>query len=752
MIKKITVKGAVQGVGYRPFIFSKASEYGLKGQVKNLGSMVEIIVSGDENKVNSFAESLKTDHPKGAIILAVNESVIGEPMSFDDFSIVSSGITHNPLELPIFLPDIGICDDCMSEMLNPANRRYRYPLTSCASCGPRISILNSLPYDRDTTTMEDFRMCPECSREYKLGRRKHAQTISCHDCGPQILLSDSSGSYEKEEAVAHSIDLLKEGKILGLKGISGYQLICLPTDETAERLRQIKGRENKPFAVMFADIDCVKSFCEVNDEEERLLKSSARPIVLLKAKREFPYEVSKNSRYIGAFLPSSGIHRLLCDGAGPIICTSANKSGAPMIINDDKFKETFLTGEIMADGVIYHKRRINMPQDDSVMFVINEPDGSYSSMFIRRARGFSPLPIITDRVFSDNTILALGGDLKSTFSFAKKDRIIPSQYIGDLEQADTLKLYKSLLQRYKKLFEIDSFDVICDMHPGYHSTNFAFNNLKDFHIDQVQHHHAHVLSVMAENSIKSCIGVAFDGTGYGIDGKVWGSEILSCEGSGFIRRAHLSYITLCGGDKASRDAELVKKCYELASGNEIDDKLVKAALLNKINTFETSSMGRLFDVISSLLGICSYNSYEGECAIMLEKSAWESDRRDYPEFFLKIVEESEDSFTLDQANLYAQVKEALNSLKYKVSDIAYGFHRVLSLFIKESCIRERNITKKQNVCLSGGVFGNRLLLELCIKELKAENFQVYYNKKVPSGDGGISLGQAYYGMLKNSER
>ena len=754
MTVRIRVKGAVQGIGYRPFIYQKATEYGLLGQVKNIGAAVEIIVAGDGNIINEFAKLLENEAPVGALILDVKKEQLTDcEYSFKEFSIVESSIIDLTSELPVFLPDIGICDDCMKELLDSNDRRYKYPLISCASCGPRISIINNLPYDRDTTTMEDFKMCPKCQNEYGLGRRKHAQTISCHDCGPQMLLDRFENgdviSFSKEESIEKAIELLNDGKILGLKGISGYQLICKPLDAVVNRLRLIKGRENKPFALLFSNIEKVKEYAKVNSLEEKLLLSSARPIVLLDRKYEFPSEVCKDSDYIGAFLASAGIHRLLCDAVGPLICTSANISGQPMVIEDDAFRKIFFEqNELHIDGVLYHKRKINMPQDDSVMFVISDANGNLSSQFIRRARGFAPLPVLTDKTHNNRNYLCFGGDLKSTFALAKKDRIIPSQFIGDLEDADTYYLYKDLIKRYCELFAFVPERVICDKHPLYHSVQFANNYAEEngIEVTQIQHHHAHVLSVMAENSLTSCIGVSFDGTGFGDDGKIWGGEILYCQNREYKRSSHLSYVKLLGGENAPKDASNVKECYDIALGNG-KNPLIKAALLHNINTYETSSAGRLFDAVAALLGIKSYNSFEGECAISLEKKASESDKSHIPDFEIKLIENQQGEFEFNQLYLYAQISNCLNDGTYDTSDIAYGFHMALSKYILKVCSILREKTSETKVCLSGGVFANRILLRNTIALLSKEGFNVYWNKLVPAGDSGISLGQAYYGLL-----
>ena len=825
----IRVTGAVQGVGYRPFVLRKATEYRIRGYVKNLGASVEIFTDGDEADVLSFAAMLEKEAPTGAIVLKVDSEKIGDESiygeydnsshvaasnSFDGFSIIESDEISLSDELPIFLPDIGICDECMEEMLCSSDRRYRYPLISCAGCGPRISILNKLPYDRDTTTMEPFKMCPKCSAEYKNGRRTHAQTISCHDCGPQYKLvtfedikndlrnnndlHENIGikpEIEKNNAIIDNvadiaIELLKSSKVLGLKGVSGYQIIGMPNNEVAIKIRQLKGRENKPFAVMFSNIDEVKKYCKVSTTEEELLKSSARPIVLLKKIKDFPYEVCKDSRYIGAFLPSAGIHRLLCDGAGPLIVTSANISDEPIIIDDDvfikRFGRTYLDEssneelkDCMIDAVLYHDRKINIPQDDSVVFVTGLSNGTDHVSFNRRSRGYAPLPLLLNDSFEQSgAVLAIGGDLKNTFSFAKKSRVITSPYIGDLKDFETAQNSKKLLNEFERIFDFAPEKVVCDLHPNYESRVLAQKIAEKQNIPllEVQHHHAHILSVMAEKGLKSCIGIAFDGTGYGTDGKIWGGEVLYCQNYEYDRLGHLSYVKLCGGDIAPKKADQVRECYEYALEQDSIsvNPIVKAALFNNIGTYETSSVGRLFDAVSSLLDIKHENSFEGECAIALEKAAWEfasrvsdsnesidtndeisqefidSDSAAFKDFEIDLIKDN-GSYIIDQIGLFKQIKDAKEQNIYTKEELAFIFHASLTDAIVRICDIVRGEKGENRVCLSGGVFGNRLLLKLTYERLSAAGFLVYTNEYVPAGDAGISVGQAYFGLLKDNK-
>ena len=783
MIKEILVKGAVQGVGYRPFIASKAEEFNISGFVKNIGAAVQILAIGQESCVEAFISCINSEMPPGAFILDVSEKTFEVlPDIYSryacDFTIIESSNLDLSSDIPVFLPDIGICDDCQKELFDRNDYRYRYSLISCAVCGPRLSILNAFPYDRHNTTMKAFSTCKRCEEDYVRSRRRYAQTISCNICGPQMKFidyaDDEPSPKEGDPSVERACKVLENGGIIGLKGVSGYQLVCKPDPSCALRLRAIKGREKKPFAIMFFDVKQIREYAYVSETEEALLKSGARPIVLLKKKKGFDEEVIKDSRYIGAFLPSAGIHSLLTKSLGPLIVTSANKSDEPIITDEDLFISKFLLNDedenSHCDGVLTHSRKINMPMDDSVVFTIDNGYGEHAQ-FIRRSRGYVPLPVLIDKKIlntdKNRVVLAFGADLKSTFAFAHGDKIMQSQYIGDLEDYGCVTNYKKLMEDYLRLFKQVPTLYVCDMHPGYISSGSAKKDAEKNGIKLIslQHHFAHTYSVMAENGLTSAIGVSFDGTGYGSDGCIWGGEFLYCQGPETKRLGHLSYVTLTGGDKASKDADLTSTCYlygAVISGfiSEPDDlpkkyNLVAAATDNRINTFRTSSMGRLFDAVSSILLISSFNSYEGECAIKLENAAWDHENegsllKPYPEFDFT-MKKGDDSFAFDQIKLFSDIYSEFKKGRFNSSAIAYGFHMAIADMIVKGCMEAADKTKEKKVCLSGGVFNNRFLLEKATKKLLDKGFLVFWNKKAPLGDGGISLGQAYYGLLKEKE-
>ena len=792
MTAEITVTGAVQGIGYRPYVAELATEYGLQGNVRNSGGIVRILVRGEESVIHLFVDHLKNHFPAGAIIISVTCKTCRDDRIKSDafasgFIIIESEQGALSKELPVFPPDIGICDNCMEEMRSAADRRYHYPLISCASCGPRFSILKKLPYDRPVTTMDRFPMCPECQTEYGRGRRRHAQTISCHDCGPQMIFDRLQDGKivrtEKDEAMHQAADILSLGGIIGMKGIGGYQLLTTAfADASVLRLRSIKGREKKPFAIMFTEMKELKKWCVVNEKEEVLLQSPARPIVLLEKRdhikwKPFSNETSKESRYIGAFLPATGAHRLLLEQTEPLIVTSANLSGEPMITDDQMFRDQYLQD---VDGMLYHEREILRPLDDSVAYCLSQADGTISEHLIRRARGYVPLPVFlkNEEGSGQHTIMAFGGDLKGAFAFYKGKRVILSQYLGDLANAAVQQNFERESTRMEEIFQAHPDRIVCDMHPGYFSTAMAFRYAAMLKVDQpiqVQHHHAHIASVMAEHGLQNCIGVAYDGTGYGTDGKLWGGEFLYCRDDHMQRMGHLSNVLLCGGDRVSTDAALAAACYLASDSVKMDayepdrtrKQMIHAALANHINTIDSSSMGRLFDAAACIMGIRGKNSYEGECAIALENAAaeymdmhpgvLEKRMEDDTALHIPVQEDSAGNLLADQKAFVNQIAEDMlrtgelsleEQERFRQAE-ALQFHAAVIRMTVEICEKIRSKTGENTVALSGGVFANRILLRGCIGYLRKSGFMIYWNKTVPANDGGISLGQAFLaGMRK----
>lgn len=746
----ITVLGVVQGVGYRPFVARLADELGITGTVRNSGGNVHILAQGERTRLDLFVRALSDRRPPDADVIQILTEPAADEGDYTDFQIVkSSGIIEYTPLLPTDLP---VCRTCLEELCDSKNRRFGYSFISCVDCGPRFSIMETIPYDRETITMNAFPMCPSCSMEYKGDdRRRHAQTISCPECGPQLILAIPGLTLHKDMALSRSIEILGGGGVLAIKGIGGYQLACRPDIPAAvDSLRRLKNRDRKPFAVMFPNLDVIKEHCEVTPEEELLLISPARPIVLISSEHaklsrssvkgnSFYTEVNAGSRFLGAFLPYTALHHQLTQACGPLIMTSANLSGEPIIFRDE---DILLISSPYLSGVLYNTRRIVTPLDDSVARVV-----SGKSRIVRRSRGYVPSPVILSEK-SPSTILAMGSDLKSSFCLYQNDRAYLSQYFGDMESYQVQKNYQESIFRMQNLFHLEPDILACDLHPLYRTSAMAeeWNGQKSIRKVLVQHHHAHAASVLAEHGIDSCIGVAFDGTGYGTDGAIWGGEFLLLSGAFFTRAAHLSYVTLCGADEAARQADLAAACYLSAAGEELhhkDASVIRAALLEKSLTQQSSSMGRLFDAVSSVLGICHLNSYEGECAVMLETAAAEAIKDGilpYPLHFT--VTHGMDESTADQIALLDEIYKAVKK-GCDTKALALGFHMAIVEMVVTLCLHIRGKSRETRVALSGGVFANLLLTEKCVAELEKNGFAVYLNQSVPANDGGICLGQAW---------
>jgi hydrogenase maturation protein HypF len=628
--------------------------------------------------------------------------------------------------------------------------------------------------------MDDFEMCDSCKEEYisSGSRRHHAQTISCHDCGPFLIYQDrgqikdsinnkvnekskdNEWDIEKKnieekhnfvlrkEAFRRAVQILQDGGIIALKGIGGYHFVCSPFHEdTVSNLRLLKGREEKPFAVMFHELEQIYDYCDMSEEEERLLCSSARPIVLLYAKKEMASSVTKGSIYLGAFLPYTPLQLLLTKECGPLIMTSANLSGQPIIREDDKILQ--LSSPYLK-GVLYHTRRIVRSVDDSVAKIID-----HTPQLIRRSRGYVPYPVfIGGGTSEEKMIFAAGGDLKAAFCLYREGAAFLSQYFGDLEEMAIIEEYEQSIEVLQRLLQISPAIAVCDLHPNYYSTRYT--KALGLPVLQVQHHHAHIASVIAEHHLTGeIIGVAFDGTGYGTDGNVWGGEFFVCEGNDYKRVAHLNYIPILGGDESMKDARKTATCYLTQLGLEEyihDDRrgLIQAALKQNMNCVQTSSMGRLFDVVASLLNIGHLNHYEGECATLLEKMAVLAMKHQISATKLTIAITQKDGI------IDIDVKPMLEKLcrlrnHDDVRALALGFHNAVAEMIVMVCELIRDRYGLFEVVLSGGVFVNTVLTEKVVIDLRDSGFTSYRNTRVPAGDGGISLGQIYLGQKWISE-
>ena len=779
MTNKIIVSGIVQGVGFRPLTFRVAKKNNIKGTVQNIGGMVEIIAQSSNGDFENFLYDLQHAECEGCEIINIEITDITSETteSFDQFKIIES--TSNEV-VSIIPPDLATCDTCLEELYKKDNRRYQNPFISCMSCGPRYTIMEVLPYDRDNTTMEDFPMCGECNVEYLSpeSRRFHAQTISCYDCGPYLIFKEYNRDrknvkrdrlyrkkavqcdphkvniYKNKIRLQRAVQVLKNGGILAVKGIGGYHFVCSPfMERTVQNLRKLKGREEKPFAVMFESVEAIGEYCDVSVQEKKLLESKARPIVLLYSHNEkMAPSTYKGSIYCGAFLPYTPLQTMLLRECGPLIMTSGNISDQPIIREDC---EMLSLRSPLLDGVLYNKRRIIRSVDDSVAKIV---DGK--AQLVRRSRGYVPYPVFLQESRKNLKIFAAGGDLKASFCLYNRGSAVVSQYFGDLEERSILEEYKKSVDDLSKLLKMEADMAVCDLHPNYFSTRFAESLNKP--ILYVQHHHAHIASVMAEHNLKEkVIGIAFDGTGYGTDGNIWGSEFLICQGAEFQRATHLKYAPMLGGDQSMKDAKKTADCFLVEAGLEQyihDDRsdLIQAALRNHINTVLTSSMGRLFDAVSSILGILDENHYEGECAAYLEKEALLAEKsKIFPEPMSFKILRKDDMIEIDPApvlEVLCRFREETDhteaSFLSKRQSLALGFHYALAETIRNVCRLLRERYQVSAVAFSGGVFQNSVLTNRLIKQLRQDGFMVYYNIAVPPNDGSISLGQTYVGIMK----
>lgn len=714
MTYKIFVWGLVQGVGFRPFVLRLAQEENITGYVKNKGALVEIIAQGNEQALKIFFQRLACCLPKGAEIWSLSKFLIDDADNYDEFYIENS--SNKDDMLPLVMPDIATCDDCKKELFDSTNRRYNHPFISCTVCGPRYSVLNKLAYDRCNTVLDKFELCNDCREEYNNSDdiRCYAQTICCNNCGPELFYTQSG------DALQNAVNALKNGCVIAVKDIGGFHFACNANDENAvNNLRFLKKREEKPFAVMFENIKSIQDYAFVNDIEKKLLLSSSAPIVLLKKKKDFGGFVCNNSADVGAMLPSNPIQHLLIKNVDfPLVMTSANITNESIITDNDVMLNLYNHSEYLS-GVFYHNRDILTPLDDSVTRVIND-----RVQILRRARGYVPLPIVLPKK-SDKVILATGGDLKSSFCLVKDNFAYMSQYFGDLENHQVFETYKNNISHMEKLLSLKHNFVVSDLHPDYFSSGVYDSDFL------VQHHFAHIASVIAEHNLNGqVLGFSFDGTGYGIDNSVWGGEIVLFSNNKFERLAHLKPVKFFGGNTVSKDAQKALNCY-LNEIGKCDDDMAKSVLNSNIGCFYSTSMGRLFDAVSALLEIENYNTFEGKCAVALEKKARNSE--DYVKLEIP---------NWDWQILLNQILSAKENCE-KISSIALGFHYAVA----EEILNTANKYNIKNIALSGGVFANRILTERAILLLENNGYNVYINEKVPTNDGGICLGQAYMAVL-----
>jgi hydrogenase maturation protein HypF len=772
----ILVKGIVQGVGFRPFVYNLARSLNFRGYVTNTSYGVIIEIEGE--KPEEFIKSLQDKCPPLAKIDSIDIREL-PANGYKDFKIIHSidegSFTH-------ISPDVSVCDDCLKELFNPSDRRYLYPFINCTNCGPRYTITKRVPYDRPNTTMSVFTMCPQCMDEYNdpSNRRFHAQPNACPVCGPGLEFRIQSSEFrakEKQNPLDAAIDLLKQGAIVAVKGLGGFHICCdAENRESVEDLRERKQRRNKPFALMSSDIETIGQFCEISEEEAELIQDRRRPIVLLKKKigSTLPDAIAPKNKYLGFMLPYTPLHYLLFhadkdyDAANryhfsALVMTSGNLSEEPIVVDNDEALSR-LSG--IADAFLFHNRDIFMRVDDSVVRVHNS-----KTNFVRRSRGYVPEAISLKEDGPD--VLGCGGEIKNTFAITKGDSAIVSQHIGDMENYETLQFFEESLNNMKQVYRADPAALAYDLHPGYLSTQWALKHGGESGKRSygIQHHYAHIASVMAEKGLKDkIIGVAFDGTGYGTDGTLWGSEFLICDTDGFERVASFKYIPLPGGEMA------IKECWRTAISYVADSlystynsklrtqnseliwdfldsigfvgKYGKNKIENILKLIEnrkfsplSSGAGRLFDAISALAGICDVNTYEGEAAIALESMLYDGrgfEKADaYP---FEILEGT--PMTVDFSVMILQVIEDIKR-KENSSLISHRFHNTVINLINKVITIIKNKYGIDEVALSGGVFQNAYILEGAQNQLESLGLKVYINENVPCNDACIALGQAY---------
>jgi hydrogenase maturation protein HypF len=770
----VHVTGIVQGVGFRPYVYNLAIQNGLKGWVCNTSAGVDIELSGNREEINGFLHTLQHNPPPLARIdsIEIHEIPVKDFLSFE---IIQSQALSNAFQ-PIS-PDIGICSDCLRELFDPRDRRYRYPFTNCTNCGPRLTIIDDIPYDRPNTTMRDFEMCPSCKAEYTdpTNRRFHAQPIACPQCGPTVWLeypgddqnSPKTKTCRGSDAILKTQQLLLNGKIVAIKGLGGFHLACDATNSRAVReLRRRKLRVDKPFALMMPDIAAVEHHCEIDEADRQLLESKERPIVIVPRKGESKVdtEVSPKQNTLGIMLPYTPLHYLLFappdntisapgkkrfDKMPPLVMTSGNISEEPIAIDNDEAKER-LSG--LADAFLLHDRPIRTRCDDSVVRTFQG-----HTFPLRRSRGYAPFPVYLPSKSPE--ILATGAELKNTFCIVRDRYAFLSHHIGDMENYETYHSFEDSITHYESLFRIKPVAIAYDLHPNYLATRYATERSHREGLSSfgVQHHHAHIASCMAENGLsadKPVIGVAFDGTGYGDDGAIWGGEFLLADYRGYQRLCHLKYFPLPGGDASIRKPARTSLALLWAANIEWDTQLspvsslcaeelsiLKSQLKLKINTPLTSSIGRLFDAVASICGIRQIVNYEAQAAIEFEALASPDEYGEYDFLINPANDQDKDSTQIDVAPLLEGVISDLNH-HVQIPKISAKFHHTIAKMVFEVCANIRENTGINQVVLSGGVWQNLILLNSTIQMLKSDHFIVLTHHQVPTNDGGLALGQA----------
>jgi hydrogenase maturation protein HypF len=747
---RMVIRGAVQGVGFRPFVYRLATELGLLGWVSNTAAGVFVEVEGEPEVVQEFRLRVESEKPAISFIQSLESSFL-DVVGFESFEIRESSGGEKSV---LVLPDIATCPACLSEVLDPNDRRYRYPFTNCTNCGPRFTIIESLPYDRPATTMKKFAMCTECEREYKdpLNRRFHAQPNACPKCGPQLAFWNADGrkEFDGDRALMQAAHAIRAGKIVAVKGLGGFHLMVdARKDQAVRTLRERKHREEKPLAVMYPRVYKVRGDCELSELEERLLRSPEAPIVLLKRnavqRSGLSPAIAPRNPYLGVMLPYTPLHHLLMHELGfPVVATSGNLSDEPICTDEHEAIER-LKG--IADCFLIHDRPIVRHVDDSIVRVV-----AGRELVIRRARGFAPLPVFVKEGLWP--VLAVGAHQKNTIAAAVGQQVFVSQHIGDLETQEAFGAFERVIESFKTLYEFEPQAIACDIHPNYLSSEYARRS--EVPVVEVQHHYAHVLACMAENEIEApVLGISWDGSGYGTDGTVWGGEFLWVNESGYERAAHLRTFALAGSEKAVKEPrrcavgvlhelygdEFVEKqdCAPLQAFSAKELKTLASMLKSGLNSPRTSSAGRLFDVLASLLDLRQTVGFEGQAAMEMEALATSANTDE--DYLVKTYDEG-GSLVLDWGPMIVGVRQDLRRGESRAV-IARKFHNTLVTMMLKAADAKfgRNASDERRIALTGGCFQNKLLTETAIRRLSYAGHRVYWHQRIPPNDGGIAVGQ-----------
>ncbi|MBP3426960.1 MAG: carbamoyltransferase HypF [Clostridia bacterium] len=725
------VTGIVQGVGFRPFLHRLARELALTGFVRNTGRGVDGEAQGSGGALLAFERALcdPARLPQLAVVLSVRTEAIPPVRGEDGFAILESAQDGRQT---LISPDIGTCPDCLRELFAPGDRRYRYPFINCTNCGPRFTIVRAVPYDRASTTMAGFAMCGDCAREYGdiEDRRYHAQPDCCAACGPRLWFADAAGEEIPGDAIAQAHALLARGGILAVKGLGGFHLACMADEETVLRLRARKHREEKPLAVMCRDLAAARRLCRIEQGEAELLEGPRKPIVLLKKLKRDSHPWLSDNGELGVMLPYTPVHALLlAEGVDTLVMTSANPSALPAVIGNSEALAQ-LTG--IADGYLFHNRDIEARCDDSLLRLLDD-GGAY---YIRRSRGYAPQPVPVD--FDCTGLLAMGAEQKASFALGKGKDAFYSQHIGDLKNAETLLHYQQQIVRYESLFGVKAERLVCDLHPDYLSSRAAKES--GLPVLSVQHHHAHMAACMADNGLEGdCIGVVWDGTGLGTDGKIWGGEFLTGGYQGARRMASIRPVRLPGGDAAVERIGRIGDSLRHDAGLPIGDPLVGAMLNKGISCPPSSGMGRLFDGVYALLTGRQVVTYEGQGAVLLEAlAAGAEDERG--SFDVSFYDDAEGVRRFDTRPMIRALI-ACRDAGEDAGRLAMRFHNTLIAMAAQACAAIREETGLARVVLSGGVFFNQILLRGLYARLGEMGFEVYHHRRVSTGDEGIALGQ-----------